>query len=407
LVDKFAGYGFNKSHAAAYALIAWQTAYLKANYPVEFLAASMSLDIGNTDKLNLFRQDLDRMGIRLLPPDINNSGADFSVEPLQDGARAVRYALSAIRNVGGHAMEAVVAERTANGPFKDAIDFASRGGAAGVNRRQLESLVKAGVFDVLNPNRRQLFDSVETLVRIASAATAQDERQIGLFGGGAPIAAAPRGGLAQVDDWPRMERLAQEFEAIGFYLSAHPLDAYAQAALRLGVTPIASLGAAAVGAKPRIAGVVIRKQERTSAKGNRFAFVQLSDKSGVIEVVVFSELLASARDLLEAGTAILLTADARTDGEGLRLTAQAIERLEDAAKGAFAGLKIVVGEPAAMSGLKKTLSSGARGKGRVSLVVPVNPEQEVEIALPGRYAISPDLAAAMRAVPGVAAVSEF
>ena len=406
LVDKFAGYGFNKSHAAAYALIAWQTAYLKANYPVEFTAASMSLDIGNTDKLNLFRQDLERMGIKLLPPDINESGASFTVEALADGARAVRYALGAIRNVGGQAMAAVVAERDANGPFKDAFDFAQRVGAAGVNRRQLESLVKAGAFDALTPNRRQLFDSVETLVRIAAATTAQDERQDSLFGSAPPVA-APRGGLPLVEDWPRMERLAQEFEATGFYLSAHPLDAYARVAERLGVTPIATLGAGAAGARPRLAGVVIRKQERTSAKGNRFAFVQLSDKSGVIEVVVFSELLAQAREILEPGTAVLMTAEARTDGEGLRLTAHSAERLEDAAKEAFAGLKIVVDAPASLPGLKKTLAAGARGKGRVTLVVSVNPEQEVEIRLPGGYAISPDLAAAMRSVPGVAAVREF
>ena len=406
LVDKFAGYGFNKSHAAAYALVAWQTAYLKANYPVEFMAASMSLDSGNTDKLNLFRQDLERMGIKVLPPDINRSGADFTVETLPDGTRAVRYALAAVRNVGQQAMEAVVAERAASGPFADAFEFANRVGAAGVNRRQLESLVRAGAFDALNPNRRQLFDSVEMLVRIAAATTAQDERQGGLFGAAPPVA-APRSGLAKIEDWASMERLAQEFEAIGFYLSAHPLDAYTRAAERLGVSPIASLSTGAVGARPRLAGVVIRKQERTSAKGNRFAFVQLSDKSGVIEVVVFSELLASAREVLEPGTAVLVTADARTDGEGLRLTAQAVERLEDAAKEAFAGLKIVVAAPGSLPDLKKTLSSGARGKGRVTIVIPVNPEQEVEIALPGRYAISPDLAAAMRAVPGVAAVREF
>jgi DNA polymerase-3 subunit alpha len=379
---------------------------LKANYAVEFMAASMSLDSGNTDKLNLFRQDLERMGIKVLPPDINRSGADFTVETLPDGTRAVRYALAAVRNVGQQAMEAVVAERAASGPFADAFEFANRVGAAGVNRRQLESLVRAGAFDALNPNRRQLFESVETLVRIAAAATAQDERQGGLFGAAPPVV-VPRGGLAKIEDWPSMERLAQEFEAIGFYLSAHPLDAYARAAERLGVSPIASLSTGAVGARPRLAGVVIRKQERTSAKGNRFAFVQLSDKSGVIEVVVFSELLASAREVLEPGTAVLVTADARTDGEGLRLTAQAVERLEDAAKEAFAVLKIVIAEPASLPDLKKTLSSGARGKGRVTIVVPVNPEQEVEIRLPGGYAISPDLAAAMRAVPGVAAVREF
>ena len=194
---KFAGYGFNKSHAAAYALVAYQTAYLKANYPVEFLAALMTLDLGNTDKLNIFRQELDRLGIRLLPPDINRSEVTFAVESdPKSGNPAIRYALAAVKGVGGQAMSELVAERTANGRFKDLIDFARRLDAKSFNRRQFENLAKAGAFDSLNPNRAQTFAAAEQLLRQASlAAEERESRQESLFGKLDP-SFAPAPGLA-------------------------------------------------------------------------------------------------------------------------------------------------------------------------------------------------------------------
>src|SRR5439155_11381003 len=176
---KFAGYGFNKSHAAAYALVAYQTAYLKANYPVEFMAASMTLDLGNTDKLNLFRQELGRLGIALLPPDINRSDVAFAVEAdPKSGKPAIRYALAAVKGVGEQAMRDLVAERAKEGPpggprggpFRDLFDFAARLDAKTFNRRQFESLVKAGAFECLDPNRAQCFAAADLLLRQASRA---------------------------------------------------------------------------------------------------------------------------------------------------------------------------------------------------------------------------------------------
>ena len=223
-VEKFGGYGFNKSHAAAYALVAYQTAYLKANHPVEFLAACMTLDVGKPDKINAFRLELDRLGIALLPPDVNASGVAFTVDR-GSGAAAVRYALAAIKHVGKAAMETLVGEREANGAYEDLADFATRLDAGVVNKRQLENLVRAGVFDGFTTNRQRLFEAVETLVRHASAAHADREsRQIGLFGEEAMPAA--RIELPQSPDWQRWERLRQEFDAIGFHLSGHPLDDY-------------------------------------------------------------------------------------------------------------------------------------------------------------------------------------
>ncbi|MDP6883129.1 MAG: DNA polymerase III subunit alpha, partial [Rhodospirillales bacterium] len=328
LVAKFAGYGFNKSHAAAYALVAYQTAYLKANYPVEFLAASMTLDINNTDKLNVFNQELSHLGIALLPPDINASAATFTVGIDSAGAPGIRYALGALKNVGAGAMEALVGERQATGPFKDMDDFARRLDARAVNKRQLENLVRAGVFDNLNPNRKQLFEAVETLLRQASAAADdRDSGQIGLFGETSLPADTLR--LCETADWPRLERLREELDAVGFYLSGHPLDAYAKSLKRAKARSYAEVVGDGHSGPVTLAGTVNAKRLRTSKTGSRFAFVQLSDTSGMFELTVFSEVLGSCAEALEVGSSILVKATAQFEGEAVRLTALAVESLDN------------------------------------------------------------------------------
>jgi DNA polymerase-3 subunit alpha len=413
-VAKFAGYGFNKSHAAAYALVAYQTGYVKANHPLEFLAASMTYEMGNTDKLNLFRQEIGRLGIELLPPDLNRSGAGFVVEPREGKEPAIRYALAAVRNVGQAAMEELVRERQENGPFADMFDLARRLDNRVLNKRQLESLASAGAFDSLEPNRARAFAAAETLVRLGAAAKEEHRSgQHSLFGDAAPV--APAAALADVPDWSNSERLAKEFEAIGFYLSAHPLDAYQNTLRRIGAVSSGELVQKVVDGVSRVklGGIVTAKQERTSARGNRFAFVQLSDTGGAYEVVVFSELLASARDQLEAGAPVLVTAEARLDGEQLRLTAQAIEPLEAASRHIATELTISL-EPGALEGggsaiqeLKALIESQGRGPAKVRLVVPVpgtngHGDREAEILLHTRVAVSPAGIAAIRALKGVA-----
>jgi DNA polymerase III subunit alpha len=408
-VDKFAGYGFNKSHAAAYALVAYQTAYLKANYPVEFIAASMTLDLGNTDKLNVFRQELERLKIRLLPPDINRSRVGFGVEALPDGSRAIRYALAAVKNVGATAVAAMLAEREANGPFKDLFDFADRVDARGVNKRQLENLVAAGAFDGLNPNRRQSFAAAELILRHAGrAASDRASQQVSLFG--ELDAAAPRFSLPLVEDWPMIERLQHEFEAVGFYLSAHPLDAYGTGLRRLEVVRQGDLRGWLVGRssnRAKVAGIVLGRQERTSAKGNRFAFVQLSDASGMYEAMVFAETLSTARELLEPGKLVLLTADVRNEDEVIRLTVQSVQPLDDAVATAAAGLKIFLRDPAPVDSLKKLMERERRGRGRVNLVLDIDRAREVEISLPGGWTISAATRAAIKAIPGIVDVQDI
>jgi DNA polymerase III subunit alpha len=407
---KFAGYGFNKSHAAAYGLVAYQTAYLKANYPVEFLAASMTLDLGNTDKLNHFRQELGRLGIALLPPDINRSEVAFSVEAdPKTGKPAIRYALAAVKGVGQQAMRELVAERAAHGPYKDLFDFARRLDTKSFNRRQFENLVKAGAFECLNPNRAQSFAAADLLLRQASrAAEERVTKQENLFAGVDPGFAA-RPSLPVVADWPPVERLQHEFDAIGFYLSSHPLDPYAKSLERAGVLRWVDLPVALAAngsTRFRLAGIVIGKKERTSARGNRFAFVQLSDNSGAFEVTVFSEVLAQTRGVLEGGQPLVVTVDVRREEENLRLTVQKIEPLDTIVAQAAAGLRIFVAEAEALPRLKSVISREAGGRGRVTIVLDL-PSREIEMALPGGFRIDPKIRAAVKSLPGIIDVHDI
>jgi DNA polymerase-3 subunit alpha len=406
-VAKFAGYGFNKCHSAPYALVAYQTAYLKANHPVEFFAASMTLDMGNADKLGNFRRELERLQIPLLPPDINKSMAEFAVERTDDGKFGVRYALAAIKGVGRDAMNRLAEERATNGPFKDLFDVAERLDQRVINKRLLESLVKAGAYDSLNKNRAQTFGAVEALTRHSQAThESRGSNQNSLFG---DDTAQRRPPLPKVPDWAPMERLQNEFAAIGFYLSSHPLAAYERSLERLRVTRAADLAALLMRGVPgriKLAGTVIDRQERTSAKGNRFAFVQCSDQSGAFELTVFSELLGSKRNLLEPGQAILVSADGRLDGEQVKLTAQTVEKLDDAVANAAAGLRIELSDPTALEPLRKALE-GKRGRSRVTLVVPMPDDSEAEVTLPGSYSIAAGLRDTIGGLPGIAQVEEI
>ena len=403
----FAGYGFNKSHAAAYALVAYQTAWFKANHPVEFYAASMSFDMGNADRIAGFRRELLREGIALLPPDVNRSGVAFSVE---DGA--VRYALAALKNVGAAAMESLVGERAAHGPFRDVGDLADRLGAGVVNKRQMEHLIKAGALDCLNPNRRQLFESVDTIARLAAvAADDRSSNQVSLFGDD-PAAAGAALRLPDVSDWPLTDRLRHEFEAVGVYLSAHPLDSYAKSLEKLDVVSYAQLMAQAgnppTGAK--LAGTVIGRKERRNAKGNKFAFVQLSDSSGIYEVTVFSETLAASRDLLdEAGATnapVLVDVDVRIeDGDSIRLLVRSFSTLDSAAARSTRGFRIFLGGDDAIGPLHGLLTREQGGHGTVDLVVPCG-DSEAEIRLKTKVRTAPAIHQAIKSIPGVVYVEE-
>ena len=406
LVAKFAGYGFNKSHAAAYALVAYQTAYLKANHPVEFLAASMSLEINNIDRLELFRRELERLGIPLLPPDINASRATFSVEQLADGTKAIRYALGAIRNVGVQAMTALADERAGSGPYRDPFDFAGRIDPHQINRRQIENLAKAGAFDSLTSNRRQLADGAEVLLAFSGAAQLS-RTQASLFDG-ADATLAPRPSLPEQEDWDLNERLAAEQEAVGFYLSAHPLDSYVDALKGLSVTPSAQVAQqlASGVTRFRLAGVVLSVRERGPGS-RRYAFIQLSDPSGSYEVAAFRETYGDGRSVLEPGKPVLVTALARMEGEDVKLSAQSFDDLDARLSRNLTGLAVHVHDTDVLEPLSAILAKRQEGSGRIALFVETGDAGTVEIELPTAYALSPSLSAEIGALGGVSAVREL
>ena len=404
LMAKFADYGFNKSHAAAYALVAYQTAWMKQNHPVEFLAACMSLAINNTDKLAALRQEAERLGIRVLPPDINRSGADFKPDVDAEGKPAIRYALAAVKKVGMSAMQAMVAAR-GDRPFKDVTDLAARIDPRQLNKMQIENLARAGALDAIAPNRAQLFAGAELVLRRAQADAEQKESgQIGLFGGSAPEPIR----LPTTPDWPELEKLGFESEAIGFHLTGHPLDTYAALLARIGAVGSSRLEALAAAGTTRVklAGCVIGRKERPTRSGSKMAWVRLSDAAGSYEVTFFSEALAASGELLREGAPILVTADLKQEGEALRITAAGAMSLEQAAAEAGASIRIWLGQSAAVPHIRTILDRERKGRGRVTLLPRLGETQDVEIQLPGGFNVTPRLAQALKLIPGVERVEE-
>lgn len=402
-VDRFAGYGFNKSHAAAYALIAYQTAWLKANHLVAFYAASMSLDFERTEKLNIFKQDAAKHDITVRIPDVNCSEAWFAI----DGDE-VFYALSAIRNVGSQAMQLLVEERKANGPFKDVFDFARRTAGIGLNKRLLEHLIAAGALDSLEPDRAKLIGGIEILLGEASITQSEKESQQNNLFGEADVSESATLPPPLVP-WSTIDRLTHEFNAIGFFLSGHPLDDYKPLLKRTRVASYEELEAR-VEKEVMVAGAVIKVDERKSKKGNPFAFITLSDPTGQFEMTAFSEVLNGSREILELGALVVATVTIeREDGE-MRLLAQSLRPVDDVVANTESGLRIFVERPEACDGLRARLQDVEQPKhkrgGEVSLVI-MTPEREVEMRLPKKYAINPRIAGAIKAVPGVLHVDEI
>ena len=400
LLAKFADYGFNKSHAACYALIAYQTGWFKANYPVEFIAASMTLDKGNTDKLSEFRNEARRLGIKVDPPSVNVSGVDFDVHQDASGALSIRYALSAVKGVGEGQARALVAAR-GDRPFRDLGDFARRVSPREVNKKVLESLAAAGAFDELEADRAKVFAAIETMLAMGNRAESERAAgQSGLFDGGL---VEEKLVLPKAQPWPAAERLRREFEAVGFFLSGHPLDDYASVLKKLRVERWADFarsvkqGASAA----RLAATVLDRAERRTKSGNKMGIVTLSDPSGQYEAILFQEGLNQYRDLLEKGSVVLVTLQANVEGEDVRARITTVEPLEQAANRVQKGLRIFLRDADPLPSLTQRLAG--RGEGEVSLVL-MRDRSEVEIRLPGRFNVTPQVAGAIKAIPGVVAV---
>jgi DNA polymerase-3 subunit alpha len=407
-INAFAGYGFNKSHAAGYALIAWQTAWLKANYPAEFSAASMTYDSGNTDKLSVFKQDCASHDIAVLPPCINASEAKFVVEE-HDGKLAVRYALGAIRNVGIDAMRHLVEDRQANGQFKSIEDFITRMSGS-LTRRFLENLIKAGAFDGLENNRTRLTTGLETIVRYGLAIKRDREsNQENLFADDQN--SAMKIDLPDIPEQAGKIRLQDEFSALGLYISAHPMDGYNDLLADKNIVQAADIEAVVErngqsSVRINLAGIVTGKQIRTSARGNRFAFAQFTDQSGSFEVTIFSEVLAQARELLDEDAPLMIRADAELEDGKVRLLAQSIRMLDEAISAQSRGLEIKLSSFDAVKGIKEGLSRDGGGAANLVLAMQVD-DKMVRIPVPGGYKLSPGFRQMVRSLPGISSVREL
>ncbi len=416
-VAKFASYGFNKSHAAAYALLAYQTAYVKAHHPLAFFAAAMTMDRGNHARLANAREEMVRLGIPLLGPDVNRSGVMFAIETVdrEDGTRgpgAVRFALAAIKGVGEQAMAALVDERDANGPFADLFDLAARLGPKVLNRRLLEGLIRAGALDGFGPNRAVHLAAIDAALRYGAAmADAQVADQAGLFDHFGADVAIPRPKLPDVAPLPQLQVLEEEHAVLGFFLSAHPLDGCRAALDRIGVAAIAELVPLVTDGRQRIvklAGIVTAKQERNGARG-RFAFVTLSDPSGQVEITVYGDLLAQVRELFEKTDPLVLHVEARADGDDLRLIAQDAVPMAEALDGTASWVEIEVdlAERAVIDRVLAKLSPAAQGAARVRLVVPgAEPTERVVLQLPDTAVLAFAQRADVAALQGVRAVTD-
>lgn len=422
LVTKFASYGFNKSHAAAYALVAYQTAYMKANYPVEFMAAIMTLDLGNTDKLSSFKQELQRAEIPLLLPDINKSHVAFVVEGCkesyceteEDPRRnlAARYALGAIKGVGEKAMESIIEERQKNGDFKDVFDFADRIDPRLVNKRQIERLAASGAFECLLPDRAQAFAAAEIIQRTAQVqAQERESNQVSLFGGDA-AAEIDRPAIPMVKSWTATEQLEQEKKALGFYLSAHPLDSYATLLERERIIPAKEVmtDVGLIGQTVRMAGAIAGYREGTSKRGNKFGRLTLSDRTDGFELMYFGDDIDHLRQLVEEGAPVVVSAQIRKrdDDDSIGLSCRSIESLEAVAANSSKGLFIEIEKPEAFGSMKAVLDRKTGGKGKITIKFAVAEDQRfAEFRLPGGYKVSPELRQAIAAEIGVSSVEEI
>ena len=405
LIDKFAGYGFNKSHAAAYALLAYQTAWVKAHYPQEFYAAAMCFDMHQSEKLAVFVDDMRRNGIVVAGPCLNHSEAEFTVEQT-DETYAVRYALAGIRNVGEKAMEAVVAEREANGHFVSLEDFFRRVPSGAMNRRALEGLAASGAFDGLEPNRAKVMANADMLLAVAEEAErTRTSGQHGLFGGEEHVAQAMR--LTEVPAWPRPEQMAKERENFGFYFAAHPVEQYRAVASANGARSHASLvsqGVSGGRAQAVIAAMVENVQRRKTKRGKDFVVAEFSDSSGQFSASCFEESLVEPMlKWAKEATCLLLQVelDSPSPEEPPRVTVRGATLLSEARAAARMELRLDIDRVEALAELAFVLPRGAEGKGEVLARLRTGTGREPLLRLGRDFALDGELAERIATIEGV------
>ena len=394
LLAKFANYGFNKSHAAAYAWVSYQTAYLKEHFPHEFYAASMTLDMAQTDKLSDFRREAGKKGIEVVPPCVNQSEVVFSVKDDR-----VHYGLSAVKGVG-RAMAEHIVEVRGDTPFKDLGDFARRVDPRVLNKRTLETLVNAGAFDALAPRREVAFAAVESVIGTAQALTAdRSSGQVSMFDS---VEEEPFRLPTGVAVWNSTERADRELSAIGFHLSAHPLDAYVDLFEKLRVQRWSDFERAVkdgAGAG-RLAGTISSRNDRRTRKGTPMMILTLSDQSGTFECIAFSEQINEFGAILQPGNSVILQVGADERAEGISLRLISAEPIEGMADRIDRRLTVFLADPKALGATSAQLKRG--GNGTVNFVVIRDGgAREYEIELPGKYNLTAEVAGGIKALDGV------
>ena len=409
LIDKFAGYGFNKSHAAAYALLSYQTGWLKAHYPEEFYAASMCFDMHQSEKLAVFVDDLRRNGVELLGPDISSSEAEFSVEATDEGF-AVRYALAGIRNVGERAMEQVVAEREAHGPFENLQDVFQRLPSGSMNRKQLEGLAGAGAFDAFEPNRAKILANADMLLAVAEAANRErSSGQAGLFGG--EDDAEPDLRLVNANQWSRSDQMATEREVFGFYFAAHPVQEFREVASSNGARSYAALMDSGVegGRQPAVMAAMVESVNKGRTKrGAEFIRADFSDNSGQFSAACFEETLVdSFVEWAQEGTCVLLNVelDSPNPDDPPRITVRGARPLTEVKSTAKMQLTAEVHQAEAIASLKEVLEIGRAGHGEVVLHLRIGEDDEPQVLLGSDFKLGGDIVDRLSRIPGLANVA--
>ena len=410
LLEKFANYGFNKSHAAAYAVVSYQTAWLKTNHPLEFMAGVMNCDIHLTDKLSQYVDEV-RKGLKLpfVSPCVNRSQPKFSVME-----NSLIYGLAGLKNVGLEAMEVLVKVRNKK-IFVNLFDFSRRLDLRKIGKRPLEMLVQAGAFDELDTNRHRIFKSLDALVAYSAAIHDQKvSKQVSLFGEAGDDLPEPV--LSSVSDWLPAERLSREFSAIGFYVTGHPLDDYKSAFKVNDILTIEEVEKKVLSGPHlvKIAGVVVGRQERKSARGNRFAFVQLSDFTGNFEVTLFSDVLEKSRNNLDSGARVILTVEASFEGEQLKLLCRSVTNIDEAiSTDTSHGIKIFVEDTKVLPSLISVLGQASENrkivsKGPIHLcLISSGLPGEVELDTGLTCDTSPQIRGAIKSLDGVLDVQEI
>ncbi len=331
LMEEFALYGFPKAHACAYALLAYQTAWLKTHYPVEFMAAMLTSETGNTEKVVKYINEARSMGITVLPPDVNSSDLDFT--PVGDD---IRFGLAAIKNVGENTVKGILAAREALGGFKGFFEFCASVDARLMNKRVLESLVRSGALDGLGAHRAQMIAAIDgAMERAQKLQRARESGQHGLFAGGgkgsAASAAPPAEALPDVEEWAEHEHLAAEYAALGFYISGHPLDKFAGRLQELGAVELSTMDGRRNGEEIVVAGIIVQTRAMRSRRGARWAILTLQDRSGVVDALVFPEAFQKLEPLLKAATPLLVKGRVAVEDAGTRVIVADARLLEEAA----------------------------------------------------------------------------